>query len=66
MYKIINNQIFTSLFFVSIAGALFISCYHEVISWWYIRCSSADSYYSHGFFIPFVSSFLIWQKKMSF
>ena len=58
-----NNQIFTSLIFVSIIAVLFIASYHEVISWWYIRCSSADSYYSHGFLIPFVSGFLIWQKR---
>ena len=58
-----NNQIFTSLIFVSIVSALFVLCYHEVISWWYVRCNSADSYYSHGFLIPFVSGFLIWQKK---
>jgi len=58
-----NHQMVTPLICISIAIALFILCYHEVISWWYIRCSSADSYYSHGFLIPFVSGFLIWQKK---
>ena len=58
-----NNQIFVSLLLVSVIVALFIASYHEVISWWYIRCSSPDSYYSHGFLIPFVSGFLIWQKR---
>ena len=58
-----NNQIFVSLLLVSVIVALFIASYHGVISWWYGRCSSPDSYYSHGFLIPFVSGFLIWQKR---
>ena len=29
----------------------------------YGRYMSSDSYYSHGFIIPFVSGFLIWQKR---
>ena len=49
--------------FVPIIIVLFILCYHEVMIWWYGRCSGADSYYSHAFLIPFISGFLIWRKK---
>jgi exosortase A len=42
---------------------LFIITYYDILSWMYIRYSGADSYYSHGFLIPFVSGVLIWFKK---
>ena len=37
--------------------------YHDVLIWMYKRYMSPDSYYSHGFIIPLVSGFLIWQKR---
>ena len=42
---------------------LAVFAYREIIQWIYSRYISADSYYSHGFIIPFVVLFLIWQKK---
>jgi len=51
------------IIYISIIFILFITCYHDVLSWMYGRYVSADSYYSHGFIIPFVSGFLIWQKR---
>lgn len=38
-------------------------CYSDVLEWMYYRYMSPDSYYSHGFLIPFVSLFLIWQDR---
>lgn len=52
-----------SFLFAPIIIVLFVLCYHEVMVWWYVRCSGADSYYSHAFLIPFISGFLIWRKK---
>ena len=49
--------------FIALLTIFFILMYHEVISWWYIRSSGADSYYSHAFLIPFISGFFIWRKK---
>ena len=40
-----------------------IICYQEVLLWMYARYKGADSYYSHGFLIPFVSAYFIWRKK---
>ena len=42
---------------------LFITCYYDVLIWMLGRYLSPDSYYSHGFIIPFISAFLIWQKR---
>lgn len=41
----------------------FILCYYDVLQWMYGRYVNPDSYYSHGFLIPFVSGFLIWQRR---
>jgi len=51
------------LIFFAAFTALFILCYHSTFAWMYGRCRSVDSYYSHAFLIPFVSAFLIWQKR---
>ena len=37
--------------------------YHSTFVWLYERYMAADSYYSHGFLIPFVTGYLIWLKK---
>lgn len=50
------------LYAISIAG-LFVLVYHQTLLWMYGRFISVDSYYSHGFIIPLVSAFLIWQKR---
>lgn len=53
----------THLLFIPILLIGFVACYHDVLAWMYGRYISSDSYYSHGFLIPFVSAFLIWQKR---
>ena len=52
-----------SIIYIAIIFILFITCYHDVLTWMYGRYVSADSYYSHGFIIPFISGFLIWQRR---
>ena len=42
---------------------IFAICYHSILTWMYSRYMGFDSYYSHGFIIPFVSGFFIWQKR---
>ena len=42
---------------------LMILLYHSTFIWLYERYVSADSYYSHGFLIPFVTGGLIWLKR---
>ncbi len=51
------------IFFISIILILFAVCYHTTLIWMYGRFMGSDSYYSHGFIIPLVSGFFIWQKK---
>jgi len=42
---------------------LFILTYAPTFWWMWDRWFVRDSYYSHGILIPFVSAYLIWQKK---
>lgn len=46
-----------------IAGIIFILAYLPTMMWMQTRWFADDSYYSHGILVPFVSAFLIWQKK---
>ncbi|MDP2923100.1 MAG: exosortase/archaeosortase family protein [Candidatus Omnitrophota bacterium] len=42
---------------------LVVIAYIPTFSWMYIRWTVRDTYYSHGFLIPFISLFLIWQRR---
>lgn len=46
-----------------IAAAMFIFAYVPTFFWIWDRWFARDSYYSHGVLIPFITGFLIWQKK---
>lgn len=45
-----------------IAG-IFLLTYVPTLCWMWERWFARDSYYSHGILVPFVSGFLIWQKR---
>ena len=40
--------------------------YKTTLFWLYERYTSSDTYYSHGFLIPFVTGYLIWLQKEKF
>jgi exosortase len=44
-------------------SVLVILTYIPTLDWMIDRWSAKDSYYSHGFLIPFVSAFIIWQMR---
>ena len=44
-------------------AALLTYLYLPTMHWMYTRFVAADTYYSHGFLVPFVSIILIWQKR---
>jgi len=43
--------------------SLFPFVYLSTLQWGYHRYTTVDTYYSHGFLIPFITGFLIWQKR---
>lgn len=51
------------LSFILAATVLFIASYHETLVWMYGRYISSESYYSHGFLVPFVTAYFIWRKR---
>ncbi len=48
---------------LTIIGVLVAFTYKATFLWMYERYIGADSYYSHGFLVPFVSLFFIYQQK---
>ena len=46
-----------------LTGSLFLLAYVPTMVWMWDRWFAADSYYSHGILIPFVSVYLIWQRR---
>lgn len=47
---------------ILLAG-IFILTYIPTLFWMWDRWFSRDSYYSHGILVPFVTGFLIWQRR---
>ncbi len=54
------------LSFILAATVLFIASYHETLLWMYGRYISSESYYSHGFLVPFVTAYFIWKQRDRF
>jgi len=48
---------------VSCLAVLLTLVYYDTFKWLCERFTATDSYYSHGFLIPLVTIFLIWQKR---
>jgi len=46
-----------------IVGVIFLAMYWPTFIWMWDRWFVRDSYYSHGILVPFVTIFLIWQKR---
>lgn len=51
------------LIWVSIITGLLACTYYEAIGHLLQRFEARDSYYSHGYMVPFVSAYLIWRKR---
>lgn len=46
-----------------VVAAAFLLTYFPTLLWMWDRWFSRDSYYSHGILVPFVTGYLIWQKR---
>lgn len=48
---------------LSAIGIFTMTAYIPTFIWMYERWTTTDTYYSHGFLVPFVSAFIIWLKR---
>jgi exosortase len=55
-----------SRFGPAIAGALLAAVYWPTFIWMIARFEEADTYYSHGYLVPFVFAYLLWIKRGEF
>ena len=53
----------TNFLRLSTLAAITIIIYIPIFIWMFDRWSSAETYYSHGMLIPFISVFLVWRKR---
>ncbi|MCX5707735.1 MAG: exosortase/archaeosortase family protein [Candidatus Omnitrophica bacterium] len=53
----------TYLIKLAIIAALVLIVYIPVFIWMFDRWNVAGTYYSHGILIPFISLFIVWQKR---
>ncbi len=58
-----NSFIRLHAIFLVVITALLVAAYYDTLLWMYGRFIGADTYYSHGFLIPFISGYFIWQRR---
>jgi exosortase A len=61
----VSTQRFSRMFIIYFiaAVALFAYAYKDTFLWLYERYNNPDSHYSHGYLIPFICGYLIWQQR---
>src|SRR5262245_8024327 len=47
----------------SIVAALFAIAFRVPLVWMYQRWTAEESYYSHGFLVPFVALYFVWRDR---
>jgi len=62
----LNNNRVLSFFGVFVIGLLMALAYQTTLVWLYSRYMAADTYYSHGFFVPLVSLYFLYKLKEQF
>jgi len=58
-----NRYAYPNLWYWLAILSLFPFVYLSTLQWGYDRYTTVDTYYSHGFLIPFITGFLIWKKR---
>ena len=62
MQRLIDNKL-ANTYGLAFISFLVVLVYQATLAWMYGRFMGADSYYSHGFLVPVVSLYLIYQQK---
>ena len=57
------KEIIKKYYKVAIITLLLIAIYFPTIRWMIDRWSAHDSYFGHGFLVPFVSLYILWSKR---
>jgi len=63
MKKHMQNKTVVTVLWIAAIGVLIAFVYQATILWMVERYMGADSYYSHGFLVPFISLYFVWQLK---
>ncbi|MBL4902219.1 MAG: exosortase [Desulfocapsa sp.] len=58
-----QNKTVVTVLWIAAIGVLIAFVYQATILWMVERYMGADSYYSHGFLVPFISLYFVWQLK---
>lgn len=58
-----NSERNKDLLFMLILSASFVFCYFNTFVWLHHKYQGGESYYSHGYLVPFISAYLIYQLK---
>jgi len=63
LYKAQNQNMVVNIIGIVAIGLVAAFAYKTTLIWMYDRYMGADSYYSHGFLVPFISLYLIYLHK---
>lgn len=61
--KSITGKLNKDHFWYIILSASFILCYFNTFKWFHYKYSTTDTYYSHGYLIPLIVGYLVYQKR---
>lgn len=59
----LNPRVRANALKIAVVGLLLVVVYLPAFSWLHEKYSEPDSYYSHGYLIPFVSAYVVWHKR---
>jgi exosortase len=59
--SIVRSKVYAMLWLLLVL--VFIACYYPTFQWLNFKYQGQDSYYSHGYLIPFITAYMIYYKR---